>query len=145
MDNNSKNQKQNDSLEKMIFESLTDEQKSEVAIAFVEAKQADARAKKATADKAEAEVKKTTAETENVNAEIKKTEAEVKKFTVEKIVAVAGLAITATIGVGKLLVPCLITKRNQEHHDNEVMKYSDNEREIENQTERGVLSWIFKG
>lgn len=142
---NSKNQKQNDSLEKMIFESLTDEQKSEVAIAFVEAKQADARAKKATADKAEAEVKKTTAETANVNAEIQKTEAEVKKFTVEKIVAVAGLAITATIGVGKLLVPCLITKRNQEHHDNEVMKYSDNEREIENQTERGVLSWIFKG
>lgn len=145
MDNNSKNQNKNDSLEKMIFESLTDEQKSEVAIAFVEAKQADARAKKATADKAEAEVKKTTAETANVNAEIQKTEAEVKKFTVEKIVAVAGLAITATIGVGKLLVPCLITKRNQEHHDNEVMKYSDNEREIENQTERGVLSWIFKG
>ena len=145
MDNNSKNQNKNDSLEKMIFESLTDEQKSEVAIAFVEAKQADARAKKATADKVEAEVKKTTAETANVNAEIQKTEAEVKKFTVEKIVAVAGLAITATIGVGKLLVPCLITQRNQEHHDNEVMKYSDNEREIENQTERGVLSWIFKG
>ena len=142
MDNS--NKKQNDSLEKVIFDSLTDEQKAEVAIAFVEAKQADARAKKATADKAEAEVKKTTAETANVNAEIEKTEAEVKKFTVEKIVAVAGLAITATIGVGKLLVPCLITKRNQEHHDREMMKYSDNEREIENQTERGLLSWIFK-
>lgn len=119
-------------LEVVVYDDLTPEQKEEIRIAFVKKQKAEAETATIEANNASAESKKN-------EAEIRKTNAETKKLKIEAGVAIAGVSVLAIGTILGNIVPCIELEKNRIHHDNEEMKYSETEKEIETNFIRSLI------
>lgn len=123
--NNPSNQNQKDnSVEVMVYNSLTDEQKAAVAKAFVEKRQAEARASEAQADNVEAAVTFQTKDTE-------RTVAETKKLKISIVLGILGAVGGAIFGGAAFAQPFMLAEKYNRHHDKTELRYSDDERDAE--------------
>ena len=144
MDNNSNSKKQNDSIDRVYFENLSEEQKKEVVDAYVEGRKAEARAKVAAADKAEADVKKSEAETENVKANTSKTERERKKLTTEQRIAIGVFGFTVISYFASKFLGFRMMDKIHDHSDNSIARLTEEDEQVKRTTISETAKSMFK-